>query len=105
MNSQEIADAIKHHMQHTALLAHDNRLRRVEVDFKWNIGAFSDPEQVRERIAFKDSLHTWPIGSAEIAKAVFEQFPRLDTSEVNYDTLFDDPRSMFICLWADWDNN
>lgn len=101
MNSQEIADAIKHHMKHTSFIASDAKLNTVAMDFKWNVGVFEKPEEVRERIGMKDSLKTWQVSSAEIAKTALEQLVTLGHSEVDFDNMFTGFHPMFICLWAE----
>lgn len=101
MNSKEIADAIKHHMKQTSFIASDAKLNTWAMDFNWNIGVFNEVSAVKERIAMKDSLRTWPVGNSEIAKTVFEQLTSLDTTEVNYAFIENNPGPYFICLWAE----
>jgi len=101
MNSQEIADAIKHHMKHTSFIGTDAKLNNVAIDFKWNVGVFEKPEDVRECIAMKDSLRTWQVSSSDIAKCALEQLPTLDHSEIDFDNMFTGFYEMFICLWAE----
>lgn len=101
MNSKEIADAIKHHMKHTGYIATDAKLNNVAMDFKWNVGVFEKPDEVRELVAMRDSLKTWQVSSAEIAKCALEQLPTLDHSEIDFDNMFTGFHVMFICLWAE----
>lgn len=101
MNSQEIADAIKHHMKHTSFIASDAKLNSWAVDFKWNIGVFNDVNAVKSNIVMTDSLRTWPVGNSEIAKTVFEHLTMLDTTEVDYAFVDNNSGPRFICLWAE----
>ncbi len=101
MNSQQIADAIKHHMKHTSFIAADAKLNSRAMDFNWNIGVFNEVNALKANMTTKDSLRTWPVGNSDFAKSVFEHLTMLDTSRVDYAFIDNNPGPYFICLWAE----
>jgi hypothetical protein len=101
MNSQQLATAIRQWMDKPDVRQWIADIEARGTGWKWSVGVFNDVRSRQEKLTSKECLSVWPVGNAEIARTALEQLTRLDTAEVDYHFIENNPGPYFIGLWVE----
>lgn len=101
MNSQELAVAMKQRMKQDHILDRIADLDQEGIAWNWGVGVFNEASAKEAKLSTKECLSIWPVGNADIARTTLEQLTMLDTLEVDYHFIDNNPGLRFIGLWIE----